>query len=413
MSLPPEIVSHIFRYYASRPRWEWDADWRCPASLILLHICSTWRTIGLAESSLWTTLHLRFDEYYERVDEIHRPTPTQIENFVTSWVSRARDRPITLTIDGDMVGCLGYARSLALVTQLAPHLLPFPSNSIRWPILESVEVMSADNFHVINHMFSFAPKLQAISDHRGVLSPSLGTVPWEQITDYHGKLKSVLDGIKILEQAENFENCSFYLTVVADELDDAPDTVSHLHLRELLLEGAFEIILPILTLPALRTFELRALPEDAHTIAGFLERHSWHLRQLRISHTLVTSLPQMPYYGVPTVVHNELFELLPNTDFLPSLQHLHLDRFRSQERADYETMARALTTRWQNSNGPAILRSFVLWINLANDELIGDFEELLSPVKALTAAGVNISVTIGGGNWWESSDGESSGEWRK
>ncbi|KAJ6594805.1 hypothetical protein B0H19DRAFT_69938 [Mycena capillaripes] len=88
ITLPPEIVSLIFLHCIPYPpQWaEPDDNWRCPAPLVLLHICRTWRNIRLADSSLWTTPHLQFDKYYIREMSFNIRTHEQIENFLASWV---------------------------------------------------------------------------------------------------------------------------------------------------------------------------------------------------------------------------------------------------------------------------------------------------------------------------------------
>ncbi|KAJ6501614.1 hypothetical protein C8R47DRAFT_233916 [Mycena vitilis] len=432
--VPPEIISLIFRYVPGSRKP--DKDWQCPTSLALLHICRTWRAVGLDEPSLWTTLRLDFDKYYTESNWAR--TPEQILSFVTGWVRRARGRPLTLSIHGDMIGCLNNARSVALITHLAPHVQfldieltqsldlwshpkrrPSPRNAMQWPLLQQAHVMSAGDFHEISHAFSIAPKLDTISDNDGILSPSVASVPWDQLTDYHGKLSDPEDFITILEEGENLQNCSFYLAVELDDddLDNAPDMLTHSHLKELLLDKGLEIFLPHLELPALRALDLSFVdfPDDTHPIVEFLERHSSTLEELSISDRLVDSLPHMealthlklkmssdrelslPFPG-------DLFELLqePEEQFLPALQQIDLEGVRSRERADYELMASALAARWELSKasaGVVELRSFFLTMKLVNNETVEGFAELLTPVTDLKEAGVGTRVIIRGSKW--------------
>ncbi|KAJ7655252.1 hypothetical protein DFH06DRAFT_1414028 [Mycena polygramma] len=370
------------------------------------------RAVGLDEPPLWTTLNLDFDKYYTRPNWAR--TPEQILSFVTGWVRRARGRPLTLNIDGDMVGCLGHDRSVALITQLAPHVKskylelaqrssrwpqprrrPAPPSLMRWPLLEEAHVMAAGDFYEISHAFSIAPKLQVISDGDGLLSPSVATVPWTQLTGFHANLMNPEDFMIILEQGENLEDCSFLMAVVMEDgdLDNTPYLLSHSHLKKVVLDKDLHLFFPHLALPALQTLDLSFLdlPDDPDLIADFLERHSSHLEELIMDERL-RSFP------------NDLFELLqsPEKELLPSLQQITLDRLRSRIPEDYETMARALATHWRHSKASAAvagLDSFNLSIKLVNDETLEDFAELLSPVTNLKGEGVGTRVIIDRTKW--------------
>ncbi|KAJ7820897.1 hypothetical protein B0H13DRAFT_2377679 [Mycena leptocephala] len=272
--------------------------------------------------------------------------------------------------------------------------------------------MGAHNFPDIGHAFSLAPKLRVLADNDGVLSPSFGMMPWrKQITFFHCKLARLADCVDILQQAEMLEDCRFYLEHEDDEgLDDEADTLVHTHLRRLLLDGlenGLDVILPLLALPALESFEVAELPTDPDSVLHFLERHTSHLQELHMHQLLVKSLPQMPALTKlflttqKEVYTSDLFALLqcPEQRFLPSLEHIHLNSFRPQGREDCKMMACALADRWHRSRGCtdiAQLRSFTLWIKLNKDERIEDFEELLSPVTDLKVAGVDIVVKVGG-----------------
>ncbi|KAF8171446.1 hypothetical protein K438DRAFT_1773279 [Mycena galopus ATCC 62051] len=316
----------------------------------------------------------------------------------------------------------------ALLTRLAPHVEKLDlwltaynwTNRERallsllpWPLLEEIEIMAADNFPNIADAFSLAPRLQYLADNDGVLSPSFGTIPWKQITFLHYKLAHLQDCVDILQQAETLEHCRFYLDHEDHGgLTDETNTLVHSHLRKLVLDGldnGLDAVLPLLALPALKSVEVDELPEDPDSMLHFLERHESHIEELQIHQLLVKSLPQMPILTklILTTARveytSDFFALLQCSErrFLPSLEHIHLYRFRSQERGDFETMARALAARWHRSKecaDIAQLCSFMLRIRL-EDEVIEDFEELFSPVTDLEATGVDIAVKIWGTTW--------------
>ncbi|KAF8209256.1 hypothetical protein K438DRAFT_1754289 [Mycena galopus ATCC 62051] len=190
------------------------------------------------------------------------------------------------------------------------------------------------------------------------------------------------DCVDILQPAETLEHCHFHLDYEDhDGLDDESGTLVHSHLRKPFLHGldnGLDAILLLLALPALGTVEIKELPDDPDSMLHFLEHH-------KVEYT------------------SNVFALLqcPERRFLPSLDHIHLYRFHSQEREDYETMARALAARWHRSKecaDIAQLCSFMLRIRL-EDEVIEDFEEQFSPATDLEATGVDIAVKIWGTTW--------------
>ncbi|KAF8158748.1 hypothetical protein K438DRAFT_1986167 [Mycena galopus ATCC 62051] len=304
--------------------------------------------------------------------------------------------------------------------------------------------MAADNFPDIADPFSLAPQLQYLADNGGVLSPSFRTIPWKQITFLHYKLVLLQDCVNILQQAETLEHCRFYLDHEDHGgLTDETNTLVHSHLRKLVLDGldnGLDAVLPLLVLPALESVEVDELPEDPDAMLHFLERHEsllvlpalesvevdelpedpdamlhflerheLHIEELQIHQLLVKSLPQMPILTklilntVRVEYTSDVFALLqcPEWRFLPSLEHIHLYRFRSQEREGYETMACALAARWHRSKecaDMAQLCSFMIRIRL-EDEVIENFEALFSPVTDLEAVGVDIAVKIWGTAW--------------
>ncbi|KAF7366231.1 hypothetical protein MVEN_00500300 [Mycena venus] len=417
LMLPPEIISIIFLYCIPV-----SCQWNTPDAKL---------AVPRATRS-FTPPYLRFGEYYVSKTATRQRTPAQIENFLASWVRRARGRPLTLTIHGDMMRCLGNDRAGALLARYASQVKKLDlwltgrfdwtnrqrclPNFVRWPLLEEVEIMGADNFHDIDYAFSLAPKLRVLADNDGVLSPSFGAIPWRQLTYLYYKLGRLQDCVDVLQQAEMLEDCHFWFDDGVDDddlLDDEMDTVEHARLRDLSLDGSIDrldAVLPLLTLPALKILKVAELPTDPDSVLDFLEGHASHLQELHMHQLLTKSLPPMPALTKLTlttkkeVYTGDLFTLLqsPEPRFLPSLEHIHLERFYSKERRDYETMARALADRWHRSKGCADiaqLRSFTLWIKLGENEVIEDFEELLAPVVGVKAAGVDTVVKYWGSKW--------------
>lgn len=318
-------------------------------------------------------------------------------------------------------------RSVALLTKVAPQVkvleLSFAESfdwtnpdvsaldPIRWPILEGVHIDPGSTDVDIGDFFAHAPRLREVGDFHGrVFTPAVATLPWKQITLFQGYLRSLQDGIDVLLHCEKLEECEFCLMEDYTDPINTPSTLSHSHLRLLLLKGEDDglssTILPFLELPALEDLELTEHPGDPHSVIEFLKCHSLRLKKLQIHHTLVKSLPHMPalvelsLLTVRYTYTTDLSQLLQcERQFLPSLQHIELQGFRSKKREDYQAMALALTAHWNHAKAcadVAALRSFDLNIQLDKDELLEDFEELVSPLINLKAEGVDIQVRISG-----------------
>ncbi|KAJ7693808.1 hypothetical protein B0H17DRAFT_1178756 [Mycena rosella] len=161
-------------------------------------------------------------------------------------------------------------------------------------------------------------------------------------------------------------------------------------------------LLPLLTLPALQTFQL---DQHHNAVIDFLHRHSSHLLDLRMEYPPASSLPFLalhaltnlrmypPSRPVPTFTQDFFGRLEADALFLPSLQHIELPCFDSRERADFESMGRALLVRW-NRPEVATIHSLRLDIDLARWESLAHFQLLLRPLTGLEAAGVPTRVEI-------------------
>ncbi|KAJ6561439.1 hypothetical protein DFH09DRAFT_1082908 [Mycena vulgaris] len=319
-------------------------------------------------------------------DELAAPEPE--ENFLEGWILWACDHPLSLTIHADVVACFEKPRLAELIRELAPR---------------------AQNLHLWGS-WNYTPF-------------SIAAVSWTQLTKFSGKLSSLSDCLKLLWQAESLVECSISVDIYMTDVDTSATHTPCLHpclsqLSLVVCNASLHVIpglLPLLTLPALHTFQLDQYDKS---LIDFLNRHSSHLRDLPVEHPAVKSFPPLPALTtLKTYPSSErdaeftgvLFGRLedPETRCLPSIQHIILPTFDSLNPTDFAIMGRALSSRWNrhHSNSPADvaeIRSLTLDIGLAGEKTIACFEEVLSPLTGLKAGGVDIRVDIG--TWFPLSD---------
>ncbi|KAK7038553.1 hypothetical protein R3P38DRAFT_2770786 [Favolaschia claudopus] len=109
--LPFEVTSSIF--IECLPDDEHVTPTASTAPLLLTHVCRQWRYIALSTGALWCSL---------RIDP-----STVAPNLLDMWFSRAKERPLSLTLNGAYWSQLDYvsanqARFQCLNIQLAPTL---------------------------------------------------------------------------------------------------------------------------------------------------------------------------------------------------------------------------------------------------------------------------------------------------
>ncbi|KAJ7739886.1 hypothetical protein B0H16DRAFT_1890957 [Mycena metata] len=279
---------------------------RHTAPLILLHVCTMWRDIASADSSLWAAMYFDFDTDY------HRDAPaTELQTFLESWALRAQSRPLSVDFCGDMVSRLGAARSAAPMMRLAPKVRKLAlrirgdmwehygesSDAISWPILESLAIQCyrsssyIPDEHGPNYAFALAPGLRKIHLHR---TSGLAVVAWKQLTVFYGDACSLQECTELLREAENLVECGLCIFGDNDGDFQPPRALTHMFLRNLTLfapqEGVHIVValLPLLTLPALHTFTLpdhKYDDNDADSFVDFLQRHSSHLVEMAVGRT--------------------------------------------------------------------------------------------------------------------------------
>ncbi|KAJ7755886.1 hypothetical protein B0H16DRAFT_1458419 [Mycena metata] len=384
LTLPPEITSMIFLRFVVSASYCGSMYRRYTAPLIFLHVCTMWRDIASADSSLWAAMYFDFDTDY------HRDAPaTELQTFLESWALRAQSRPLSVDFCGDMVSRLGAARSAALMMRLAPKCYRGSSY--------------IPDEHGPNYAFALAPGLRKIHLHR---TSGLAVVAWKQLTVFYGDACSLQECTELLREAENLVECGLCIFGDNDGDFQPPRALTHMFLRNLTLfapqEGVHIVValLPLLTLPALHTFTLpdhKYDDNDADSFVDFLQRHSSHLVEMavgRISPRILAPLSALAALQVwdvdPSFAYN--FAALledPGVCFLPSLQHITWElEYPSSRRprlqhADYEQLAQAISCRWRRNRAGGVsadvtgIRSLTLQVVLDPTETLADFHSLV------------------------------------
>ncbi|KAJ7167714.1 hypothetical protein C8R46DRAFT_1350671, partial [Mycena filopes] len=339
LTLPPEITSMIFRSFVhSAPHT--GSYRKSTAPMILRHVCTTWRDIASADSALWAALHFDFDRDYRR------NTVAELAGFLQTWIGRARSRPLSVVLHGDMAFRLGSAGSVALLRRLAPTVreleLRIPrdipgkqseASNISWPMLERLKIDAAEKpmTGFLQSTFAAAP-LRMLCLHKARISSV--TVCWKQLTTFDGHMYCLNDYLELLQIAVNLSSCRLSLRSrwPVESSGDRRRATTHRSLGDLELRMPRSLgfavpsrLLRLLTLPRLHTFAVYDPSTFEHMqdtyppgylgrLTDFLRRHSTRLVDLQIDHVC----------SVAPSFTSDFSALLENPDilFLQSLQHI-------------------------------------------------------------------------------------------
>ncbi|KZP16072.1 hypothetical protein FIBSPDRAFT_66329 [Athelia psychrophila] len=193
--LPPEMLCEIFLQSLPDDRLG-EYDEYISQALGLTHVCSTWRSLGIASPSMWT--HLRFVAYSARELEV-----------AEAWLIRSRNHPLTFTatsspIAFDLVAtqsaceiildvlarqCKRWKNvNLFLWEPIPDRITSQLTNNL--PLLESLSISAGFNLG-FSQGFHVAPELRRLSLRQmGDIQES--QLPWNDLTslnigEVHGR----------------------------------------------------------------------------------------------------------------------------------------------------------------------------------------------------------------------------------
>ncbi|KAJ7150746.1 hypothetical protein C8R46DRAFT_1305475 [Mycena filopes] len=249
--IPPEIWLHIFQLYQQgcycvptngRPEPYFD----CHKMWILGHVCQYWRNLALDTRKLWSTL---------------RFTPASPLAAVKTWLSRAKEAPLTITFT-----CPGHKASSPAECEIFKVLLSrrhywrdvvlrmhgrvlqlvLAADSLGFPILERLHYTNMwDASAGLSNTFSVAPKLRDLGLFN-VLHLGPAMLPWTQIEQYQGDNYDH-ENNHILTLAPNITRI-----VLTSDGDDSRDLVHH-GVKHLHFKLGY-LVLARLTVPHLTSF---------------------------------------------------------------------------------------------------------------------------------------------------------------
>ncbi|KAJ7680148.1 hypothetical protein B0H17DRAFT_73118 [Mycena rosella] len=242
--LPLEISSEIFIRCLSSP----DAHPSALDIILFLNICNAWTDIALSTAALWAAIHIDF------------PRAEGFSQLLSTWLSRARNHPLSLSLRGapdDDVGCI--------VRQHTGRL-------------RSLEIHSDDEDGLL-------------SLHQSIgLCPSLETLTICFLPDEEGEFPTLTtrQTLDILRLAPNIVECNFGNLATFSSFDDT-ETLGLASLRHLAFQCLHEdhhhceshdTILRRLSLPGLETLSLPMSQISSQDLVLFLKRSSPPLKAL-------------------------------------------------------------------------------------------------------------------------------------
>ncbi|KAF7363933.1 F-box domain-containing protein [Mycena sanguinolenta] len=385
LALPPELLAEIFYFclpfHDERPHIPDPND----APLVLCAVCRQWRNVALATPWLWssicfdlstlgTTYAMDSDEWWGECwwelywDWEWADSWDLYIDLCCSWLSRARNTPLSISFDDDYVYYEDHALLLELVCDLShqwrdinfPEDLPRLSLPVdgKYPFLEKLRMPWLPSEHPILS-FRDAPRLH------DVCIPNYTTniqLPWHQLTKFHADRIDIEPCLELFCYASNLVDAHLDIPTYHPSTRPNYDTIFTLPQLEILnLRGTDDdddgffisagmmlmSLLKCLKTPALKTFTLGPHYDqgsidtslrDISSFLSFISRSALQLHTLTLCYipttadTIIECLKAMP-----SVVHLELrisddiyngnpviAQFTGYRDFLPELQRLQI-----------------------------------------------------------------------------------------
>jgi hypothetical protein len=233
LTLPCEITSHIFIHCLAsdqQPEKELTPSLN-RAPLLLLQVCTEWRSIAISTPQLWDHIHLDF-EAFPLLATCKSAAPA-VAASVEAWFSRASQRPLSLAIVGSELG------NEKLVTSVVCAVLPLYTSKIRrlslqlrlkdfkrildigpFPLLENLTVglpfvssLKSPGLNIPG-IIANAPRLRHLSFLKHVSPSSCLELPWKQLTTFMCERLSENDLFDVLRQAKGLIECTCSINAV-------------------------------------------------------------------------------------------------------------------------------------------------------------------------------------------------------
>ncbi|KAJ6615623.1 hypothetical protein B0H10DRAFT_2040310 [Mycena sp. CBHHK59/15] len=390
-----------------------------------MHVCRAWREIALSNSALWDTPRLAVDKYHHTFPHVGFNPPT-LTNFLMSWIRRAGDRPISLSLRGNEQTCFGRYQSyfVPFMVRIAPRVrslelhvvggLQFgPEETVHWPLLEEITIGKVEARHLQPDFKTFvnAPQLRRLHLMDGV-NPfyTCANVPWGQLTVFSGEFGD-LGCLSFLRQAVNLVECSLFFVDMDESMgaDLSMLSLPCLQILQLVERGSgwgpLASVLDCLILPALQDLEVTGVTDlDAESYFPFLTRNCARLQFLAVEAIPCEYFHQMPkltsidIWAASAESIRDFFCRLqdPEARFLPQIEHISFFDCPLPTHSDAEMMARVLSSRWNaQQDGIAEIQSFCFQVadSYTKEEVVlDDLHEISRPLAELAANGKWVYV---------------------
>ncbi|KAJ6497943.1 hypothetical protein DFH09DRAFT_1376233 [Mycena vulgaris] len=188
LTVPPEIISEIFRRCVSKPDDASDTASTSRAPLLFLRICRPWRVIALSTPMLGTEFNVTF--------LLLRPRQLKsLEKHVAEWTARASAAPVSLGFH-DFAGRLAPERMSMLLHQYASRLGTLRLRTMlttlsglpdigSLPLLQKLTLGYSPVAHDTSsvRIFRNAPQLREVTLEQSTV-PSIFILPWHQLTTF-------------------------------------------------------------------------------------------------------------------------------------------------------------------------------------------------------------------------------------
>ncbi|KAJ7665661.1 hypothetical protein B0H17DRAFT_1090588 [Mycena rosella] len=231
---------------------------------VLTHVCARWRNISLSFSSLWVTIILPLDTYYdmgsEDSDSEEPDSVAYPPNMLDAQLIRSGNAALSVVIDdprppSHILNSLltSSPRWESLQCPAFSGILPLLSGRV--PLLRRVyiDTSTGDTAHHTDGPVLDAPALRDIS-LRGIIPVVL---PWAQLTRYEARGQWV-DHLHVLRQTVNLLECHLWLLGMPSPPDEIVEVPS---LRTLYLHNTRSPVIPgNLVLPALKDLFIDVSP---------------------------------------------------------------------------------------------------------------------------------------------------------
>lgn len=328
--LPMEILGEIFHLACTYLPMQ-DSISLSSAPLLVTHVCSTWRSVAISKTSLWSFIAVRIAD----------PVPNASEGLlflVALWLQRSGTSPLRLLIKCEVEENQHREHNfyLRLLDSLAPHFLRwkdvifdnayFQLPNTRWfphlpddasfPMMESFTLrtghLKRKEVQKITRILHASPNLRHVS---WLIKSTLKVPPhpYGQLTTLElGGIYTLEDSLIILESGRHLRSFNICLYIPVGIVDGQ----GLFHVRHECLEKAYfacsgdsSILLDLLTLSNLKHLSLDKLPAFGLHVGDAPWSQVSFLEFLRRSKCSLTSLSVLDFD-------------IPPDDVLVMLHHL-------------------------------------------------------------------------------------------